>query len=118
MTYEQIEEVNGVLKTRTIDIIEGTKYMPVSEQIKGFRMLHPNGKIETEMSFIDEETVCFRASVYSEMGELLATATAYEISGGSYIEICETIAIARALTFCGIGVDTSIRGVEAVQEQI
>lgn len=121
MEYKRIEEVNGLLKPIPLETKKGVSYyVPVNEQVKGFRMLEPNGKIETAMQMLDDITVCFRAMVYAGNGDLLATGTAYEVKGStfinktSYIENCETSAIGRALSFCGIGIEQSIASYEEV----
>ena len=121
MNYEQLAEVNAQLKAIPLETKKGTSYyVPVNEQVKGFRMLHPNGRIETEMNFLNEKTVCFKATVYDGQGQELASGTAYEVEGStfinrtSYIENCETSAIGRALSFCGIGIEQSIASYEEV----
>lgn len=119
LTYEDLERVNKEIKTTDI---KGKNYAEVNQRIKAFRMLYPEGLIETEM-ISNENGVCvFRAKVYGTT--LLATGTAYEkenssfINKTSYIENCETSAIGRALGIAGFGIDTSIASAEEVQNAI
>lgn len=121
MMYDDIERVNKTIKTTDI---KGKDYAEVNQRIKAFRMLYPQGVIETEM-ISNEDGICiFKATIgYRENGELyrLATGTAYEkenstfINKTSYIENCETSAVGRALGMCGFGIDTSVASYEEVQ---
>ena len=131
MKFEDIQRANETIKT--LDV-KGKDYAEVNQRIKAFRMLYPEGTIETEM-ISNENGVCvFKASVYSDgfyyedkefkIKKLLGTGTAYEkenssfINKTSYIENCETSAVGRALAMCGIGIDTSIASAEEVQNAI
>lgn len=116
---------------RTTDI-KGKDYAEVNQRIKAFRMVYPQGTIETEIlqqdniRFLDEETnvVVIKATVKTEDGHILATGTAYEkenstfINKTSYIENCETSAIGRALGIAGFGIDVSVASAEEVQNAI
>ncbi len=120
-TYGDIQEANETIKTTDI---KGKDYAEVNQRIKAFRMVHPEGTIETKM-ISNENGVCiFRASIYSNRFTLLATGTAYEKEGStfinktSYIENCETSAVGRALGMAGFGIDTSIASAEEVQNAI
>lgn len=107
MTYEQLAEAN-----KTIDFtdIKGKNYAEVSERIRVFRMLFPNGRIDTGIPSINNGVCIFHVSVYDEEGNLLSTGTASEkedssfINKTSYVENCETSAVGRALGMLGIGV--------------
>lgn len=122
--FEDIKKANESILTTNI---KGKEYAEVNQRIKAFRMVYPEGIIETEM-ISNENGVCiFRAVVgYRENGELfkLATGTAYEkedstfINKTSYIENCETSAIGRALGIAGFGIDTSVASAEEVQNAI
>ena len=131
MKFEDIQRVNETIKT--LDV-KGKEYAEVNQRIKAFRMLYPEGTIETEM-LSNENGVCvFKASVYSDglyyenkefrIKKLLGVGHAYEKEGStfinktSYIENCETSAVGRALAMCGIGIDTSIASAEEVQNAI
>ena len=120
ITFEDIKKANESIMS--LDI-KGKEYAQVNERIKVFRMLYPEGTIQTEM-LSNENGVCvFKASVLN--GDLLlGTGTAYEKEGStfinktSYIENCETSAVGRALAMCGVGIDTSIASAEEVQNAI
>lgn len=136
MTFEDIKKANETILTTNI---KGKEYAEVNQRIKAFRMVYPDGTIETEM-LSNENGVCiFKASVYipeyDEVAQsqgvtlvnhtrLLGTGTAYEkenstfINKTSYIENCETSAVGRALAMCGFGIDTSIASAEEVQNAI
>lgn len=121
ITYEDLKRVNETIKTTPI---KGKDYAEVNQRIKAFRMLHPNGLIETQL-IKDENGVCtFRAIVYDENFKRLATGTAQEkedssfINKTSYIENCETSAIGRALGIAGFGIDTSVASAEEVANAI
>ena len=135
MSYEDLMKANETIRTTDI---KGKEYAEVNQRIKAFRMLYPEGTIETEM-LSNENGVCvFKASVYGcfpkykdlqmvdiEINRfLLGTGHAYEkenstfINKTSYIENCETSAIGRALAMCGIGIDTSVASAEEVTNAI
>ncbi len=122
--YEQIQKANETIKTTDI---KGKLYVEVNQRIKAFRMVYPQGVIETEMVSNENGVCIFRAVVgYREGNELykLATGTAYEkenstfINKTSYIENCETSAVGRALGMCGFGIDGSVSSAEEVQNAI
>lgn len=120
ISYLDLEKANE--KMKSVDI-KGKSYMEVNQRIKAFRMVYPQGTIETEM-ISNENGVCiFRANIYDE-DKLLATGTAYEkenstfINKTSYIENCETSAVGRALGMAGFGIDTSIASADEVQNAI
>ena len=114
---------------RTTDI-KGKEYAEVNQRIKAFRMVYPQGSIETEilqqdnLRFNEENVVIFKATVKDDNGKILATGTAYEkenssfINKTSYIENCETSAIGRALGIAGFGIDVSVASAEEVQNAI
>ena len=85
MKYLDLAIANETIKTTDI---KGKEYAEVNQRIKAFRMVYPQGVIETEM-LSNENGVCvFKAIVgYREDGELykLATGTAYEKEDSSYI---------------------------------
>ena len=127
MSYEDLLKANeSIVSTLLKNEKTGKEigyYAEVNQRIKAFRMLYPEGTIETEM-LSNENGVCvFKASIYGNR-TLLATGTAYEKEGStfinrtSYIENCETSAVGRALAMCGIGIDKSIASAEEVQNAI
>ena len=120
MTFEDIKKANETIVTTDV---KGKQYAEVNQRIKAFRMLYPEGTIETELINIDNGICIMRAVIKN--GELvLGTGTAYEkenstfINKTSYIENCETSAVGRALAMCGIGIDTSIASKEEVENAI
>lgn len=115
--YDRIEQANKM--TTTTDI-KGKDYVMVNQRVRAFRMVYPDGLIQTEIVALKDGIVVFKASAYDEKGRLLATGFAQEkesssfINKTSYIENCETSAIGRALGFCGFGIDSSIASYEEV----
>ena len=136
ITFEDIKKANENIKTTDI---KGKEYAEVNQRIKAFRMVYPEGSIETEL-INNENGVCmFKAWVYSKKvwvnehdeetgywkySQLLGTGTAYEkenssfINKTSYIENCETSAVGRALGMAGFGIDTSVASAEEVENAI
>ena len=121
MKYLDLAIANETIKTTDI---KGKEYAEVNQRIKAFRMLYPNGTIQTQM-LSNENGVCiFRANIIDDRGTLLGTGTAYEkedssfINKTSYIENCETSAVGRALGMCGFGIDVSVASAEEVQNAI
>ena len=124
MTWEQLCEANASIKTTNI---KGKDYAEVPQRIKAFRMVYPDGFIQTEL-LSDVDGVChFKASVgyYYDMAPvILGTGHAYEkesssfINKSSYIENCETSAVGRALGMAGFGIDTSVASYEEVANAI
>lgn len=117
MTYEDLKKANALIKKTDI---KGKAYAEVPQRVQAFRSVYPEGRILTEM-LSNENGVCiFTARILTNDGQLLATGTAYEKEGSSYInktsyiENCETSAVGRALGFCGFGSDTSIASYEEV----
>ena len=121
MKYLDLAIANETIET--IDI-KGKEYSEVNQRIKAFRMICPNGAIETEL-LSNENGICvFKATIKDEKGRVLGTGTAYEkedssfINKTSYIENCETSAVGRALGMCGLGIDVSVASAEEVQNAI
>ena len=131
MTYEELRKANEAI--HLVDI-KGKMYAPVSERVKAFRTVFPNGSIHTEIVSNENGVCVVKASVYGnerfveyegygnsfDYKGLLATGYAYEREGGSYInktsyiENCETSAVGRALGFAGFGIDTDVASAEEV----
>lgn len=124
--FEDIQKANETINTTNI---KGKEYAEVNQRIKAFRMVYPEGSIETELQSNTDGICIFKAWVYGnktwndEKGwtsTLLGTGTAYEkenssfINKTSYIENCETSAVGRALGMAGFGIDTSIASFEEV----
>lgn len=121
ITFEEINKANETIKTTDI---KGKEYAEVNQRIKAYRMVYPTGTIRTEMMSNENGVCIFRATVTDEDDNILATGTAYEKEGStfinktSYIENCETSAVGRALGMCGFGIDTSVASAEEVQNAI
>ena len=121
MTFEEIVKANSTITTTPI---KGKNYAEVPQRVKAFRMLHPNGTIDTEIVSLENGVVVIKATVADEGGNILATGHAYEKEGStfinkeSYIENCETSAVGRALGFVGLGIDTSICSAEELTNAI
>lgn len=121
ITFEDIQKASESIKTTDI---RGKAYAEVNQRIKVFRMLHPLGRIETQLIEDTGERCTFKALAYTENGDLLGTGHAFEsktasnINKTSYIENCETSAVGRCLAMCGIGIDTSIASFEEVDNAI
>ena len=127
MTYLDLAIANETIKT--IDI-KGKEYSEVNQRIKAFRMIYPQGIIDTQM-ISNENGICvFKAQVgfYEDYIDgcvrWLGTGYAYEkedssfINKTSYIENCETSAVGRALGMAGFGIDVSVASAEEVQNAI
>jgi hypothetical protein len=120
-TYEDIAKANETITTTPI---KGKNYAEVPQRVKAFRMLYPNGTIDTQIISNVNGVVVIKATVADEGGNILATGHAYEKEGNgfinkeSYIENCETSAVGRALGFMGLGIDTSICSAEELSNAI
>ena len=134
MNFEDIKKANETIITTDV---KGKQYAEVNQRIKAFRMLYPEGAIETEIVGISDGVCIMRATIsntkvfydakedkVNSVKTILGTGTAYEkenstfINKTSYIENCETSAVGRALAMCGIGIDTSIASKEEVENAI
>lgn len=121
MKYEDLEKVNQTIKTTDI---KGKEYAEVNQRIKAFRMLYPEGTIQTDIVSNIDGVITMKAIVgyYNEDNtfKILGTGTAYEkenssyINKTSYVENCETSAVGRALGMLGIGIDTSVASADEV----
>ena len=132
MKYEDIKKANETIMTTGIERKDKNgntsvkQYAEVNQRIKAFRMVYPEGRIDTELLYDNEGKCCFKAYVFrnTEDEKPLGTGTAYEkenstfINKTSYIENCETSAVGRALAMCGFGIDTSIASKEEVENAI
>lgn len=118
INYEKIAEINNLLKYVKIG---DKKYAEVKERIRGFRILCPDGFIDTKVELLDEGVAMAR----TEVGEyqdgrrvVLATGTAMEekessrINNTAFIENCETSAVGRALGMLGLGIETAVASAE------
>lgn len=120
--YEDIKQANDTIVTTPI---KGKNYAEVNQRIKAFRMVYPQGFINTELLSNDGGVCIFKATVgcFDDDGQVifLGHGHAYEKEGStfinetSYIENCETSAVGRALGMAGFGIDTSVASAEEVQ---
>lgn len=119
--WEDIKKANESIRTTDI---KGKEYAEVNQRIKAFRMVYPEGCIDTEMLSNVDGVCVFKATVLNGEGRELGSGTAYEkesssfINKTSYIENCETSAVGRALGMCGFGIDTSVASYEEVANAI
>ena len=121
MEYKELNEINKTLKTTDV---KGKNYVEVNERVKGFRMLYPNGDIQTHIVSLDNGIVVIQADIFDNEGKHMASGIAQEkenssfINKTSYVENCETSAVGRALGFIGLGIETSIASAEEVENAI
>lgn len=120
ITFEDIKKANETIMTTDI---KGKDYAEVNQRIKAFRMVYPHGTIDTQL-ISNENGVCIFKAIIKDEETILATGTAYEKEGStfinktSYIENCETSAVGRALGMAGFGIDTSVASAEEVANAI
>jgi pyruvate/2-oxoglutarate dehydrogenase complex dihydrolipoamide acyltransferase (E2) component len=101
------------------------EYITVHERIEKFYTKFPQGRIITTIIEHSAETgfILIRAEIYREPDDALPAATghAYElrsaghVQAGSYVEVCETSSVGRALALLGFEVR---RGVASREEVI
>lgn len=100
--------------------IKGKKYAPISEKVKAFRYIYPDGCLSCRPIQQDENSITMVAEAYDGDGKLLANAYASETRNASAInrtsmtEVCDTSAKGRALAFLNIGVLDGIASAEEV----
>lgn len=101
------------------------EYVTVNERITLFYQKFPQGRLLTSIVEHNAETgfVLVRAEAYREPDDQLPAATghAYElrsaghVQAGSYVEVCETSAVGRALALLGFEVKRGVASREEVQ---
>lgn len=101
------------------------EYITVAERIDKFYATYPKGRIVTSIVEHNQETgfVLIRAEVYREPDDALPAATghAYElrsaghVQAGSYVEVCETSSVGRALALLGFEVKRGVASREEAQ---
>jgi hypothetical protein len=120
ITFEDIKKANDTIATMNI---AGKDYAEVNQRIKAFRMVYPEGTINTEIISLENSVCTMKATAMNE-GKILGTGFAQEKEGStfinktSYIENCETSAVGRALGMCGFGIDTSVCSAEELQNAL
>jgi hypothetical protein len=100
-------------------------YITVAERVAAFYERFPQGRILTSIVQHNEETgfVLIRAEAYREPDDAWPAATghAYElksaghVQAGSYVEVCETSSVGRALALLGFEVKRGVASREEVQ---
>ena len=101
------------------------EYITVHERIEKFYAKFPNGRILTSVVEHNAETgfVLIRAEIYRDPEDTLPAATghAYELRSaghvqqGSYVEVCETSSVGRALALLGFEVRRGIASREEME---
>lgn len=120
ITYDVIAKANETINKTEI---KGKPYAEVFQRVNAFRMVYPEGTIQTDMMDYGNG-VCVIQATIKDGDKVLATGTAYEKEGStyinktSYIENCETSAVGRALGMAGFGIDTSVSSFEEVANAI
>lgn len=120
ITFDDIKKANDTIATTDI---KGKDYAEVNQRIKAFRMVYPEGTINTEIISLENGVCTMKATAMNE-GKILGTGFAQEKEGStfinktSYIENCETSAVGRALGMCGFGIDTSVCSAEELQNAL
>lgn len=121
ITAEKLKKANESMKPLTI---KGKEYVQVTERIKAFRDICPEGSIVTEIMHFGEGMILMKATIMDEDGRVLATGHAMEkedssyINKTSYVENCETSAWGRALAALNIGIDASIASADELVNAI
>lgn len=137
MKYEDIENANKQIRMLEIERkdkktgkVTKKEYAEVNQRIKAFRMVYPQGTIETEIisqyeDILGNGNVIIKASIYCNNNldekQLLGTGYAMESRDSSYInqtsflENAETSAVGRALGMCGFGIDTAVASAEEIK---
>ena len=82
MKYLDLAIANEQIKTTDI---RGKDYAEVNQRIKAFRMVYPQGTIQTQMTSNENGVCIFQARIYDEDNKLLGTGTAYEKEDSSFI---------------------------------
>ena len=103
------------------------EYITVSERIEKFYAKFPQGRILTSVVEHNAETgfILIRAEVYRDPEDALPAATghAYElrsaghVQAGSYVEVCETSSVGRALALLGFEVRRGVASREEVDRK-
>ena len=101
-------------------------YVTVAERIEKFYQRHENGRIVTHIVEHDAERgfILMRAEIYRSADDALPAATghAYEfksegyVQRTSYIEVCETSCVGRALAMAGFEVRRGIASREEMEK--
>ena len=100
--------------------IKGKQYVMVKDRVKAFRKNFPGWRIITRIVEVDDEHAVMSCIIEDENGEIIATGHAREgkndapINRVSFLEVCESSAIGRALGLLGIGIDDSFGSADEI----
>ena len=92
MTYESLMIAN---QTITKIEVKGKEYAEVNQRIRVFRMLYPNGSIETNIESLEKGICVMSAVVKDDFGSVIGVGHAYEKEDSSFIHLTPT-----AITIC------------------
>ena len=99
-------------KLATVNI-KGKEYVEVKTRVQWFRKNIENGCIDTEHVFFDGEQIMCKTTISID-GVVVSTGMAHEdknashINKTSFVEVCETSSVGRALGMYGIGIESSV----------
>ena len=97
-----------------------SEYVMVKTRLQYFRKHYENASIDTEHVFFDGESIMCKTTIHVD-GKLVATGMAHEekgknhINATSFVEVCETSAVGRALGMMGIGITNSVATYDEVK---
>lgn len=100
-----------------------SEYVMVKTRLQYFRKHYEHATIDTDHVHFDGESVMCKAKIYVD-GKLVATGMAHEeksknhINATSFVEVCETSAVGRALGMMGIGITNSVATYDEVKNAI
>ena len=93
--------------------IGSKNYVLVKTRLQYFRKHYENATIDTNHIFFDGESIMCKTEIHID-GKLAATGMAHEekrksnINATSFVEVCETSSVGRALGMLGIGITESV----------
>jgi len=93
--------------------IKGKEYVEVKTRVQWFRKNIENGCIETDHVFFDGEQIMCKTTISID-GVVVSTGMAHEdknashINKTSFVEVCETSSVGRALGMLGVGIESSV----------
>mgnify|MGYP003650605445 FL=1 len=97
-----------------------SEYVMVKTRLQYFRKHYENASIDTDHVFFDGESIMCKTTIHVD-GKLVATGMAHEeksknnINATSFVEVCETSAVGRALGMMGIGITNSVATYDEVK---
>jgi hypothetical protein len=100
-----------------------SEYVMVKTRLQYFRKHYENASIDTDHVFFDGKSIMCKTTIHVD-GKLVATGMAHEeksknnINATSFVEVCETSAVGRALGMMGIGITNSVATYDEVKNAI